>query len=134
MIQLLFVFSDFGLLALRLVLGLIMVAHGWPKIKNLQKTKAEFAMMGFRPPLFWGIAAGAVELFGGLMIIFGFLTQIAALFIFIQFIVAILKVKRKAGFVNGYEFDLLIAAAALAFVFFGGGLYGLDEFFKILIY
>lgn len=134
MIQPLFLFSDIGLLALRTALGLIMIVHGWPKIKNLKKTKEEFALMGFKPAFLWGLIAAKVEFFGGLMIIFGLLTQIIAFLIFIQFMVAILKVKRKTGLMNGYEFDLLIAAAGLTLVFFGAGDYSLDEFFKIIVY
>src|SRR3989344_2957465 len=131
MIQPLFIFSDWSILILRIILGLVLLAHGWPKIKNLSSTAQNFAGMGFKPARFWGTIAAVVEFFGGLFLIFGFLTQSVALLVAIQFIVAILKVKGKQGFVNGYELDLLILGAALLLVTVGGGFYGLDVFLNL---
>lgn len=127
MIQPLFVFYDWGLLALRVVLGVVMVAHGFPKLKNLKATGGGFAAMGFKPGVFWAVVVGVVEFVGGLMLIAGFLTQLAALFVFLQFLVVIFKVKRGKGFTWGYEFDLLIAAAALLLMTTGGGLWSVEQ-------
>lgn len=134
MIQPLFVFSDWGLLILRVALGVIMVAHGWPKLKNLKGTAAGFKAMGFKPPKFWGTVAAIVEFFGGLALILGLFTQFFAFLIAIQFIVAILKVKGKMGFVNGYEFDLLILAAAFALMILGAGAISLDTAWGTILY
>lgn len=133
MIQPLFIFSDWGILVLRVVLGLILVFHGWPKIKNIKGT-VEWMSQTFKPSLFWATAVSLVEFVGGLMLIFGFLTQPIALLVAIQFSVIILKVNRQKGFVGGYEFDLLILAAALALVTLGSGTYALDDYFGLWIY
>lgn len=134
MIQPLFLFSDWGLLILRVVLGLVLVVHGWPKIKNLKATGEGFAGMGFKPGIFWGTVAAVTEFVGGLFLIFGFLIQAAALFIAIQFIVILLTVKRRNRLVGGYEFELLILAAALALATIGGGSFGLDYFWSFWLY
>jgi uncharacterized membrane protein YphA (DoxX/SURF4 family) len=134
MIQSLYVFSDSGLLILRAVLGLVLLVHGWPKIKNLRGTVGSFEMMGFRPGIFWGALVVFAEVVGGLAIIFGFFTQIVAFIVAIEFIVIILKVNLKKGLVNGFEFDLLILAATLVLVTSGGGLYSLDDILGITVY
>ncbi len=127
MIQPLFVFYDWALLALRVVLGIIMVAHGFPKLRNLKATGSGFAAMGFRPGAFWAAVAGTVEFAGGLMLLAGFATQLAALFIFVQFLIIIFKVNLKKGFRGGYEFDFLIAAAALLLAATGGGSWSVEQ-------
>ena len=134
MIQPLFIFSDWSVLILRIILGLVLIVHGWPKIKNLSANAQNFVAMGFKPAKFWGTIAAVVEFLGGLLLILGFLTQLVAFFVVIQFVVAILKVKIKQNFVGGYELDLLILGAALLLMTVGGGFYGLDDLFGFFIY
>jgi putative oxidoreductase len=127
MIQPLFVFYDWGLLALRLVLGVILVAHGLPKLRNLGATAKGFETMGFKPGALWAAVASIVEAVGGLLIIVGFATQLAAFFVFLQFLIIIFKVNGKKGLVGGYEYDLLIAAAALLLATTGGGQWSIEQ-------
>ncbi len=136
MIQPLLVFSDWGIFVLRVVLGLIMVAHGLPKVKNLKKTAESFKGMGFWPAGFWATVVAFVEFGGGLALIFGFLTQFFALLIAIQFIVILLKLKFKpeAKFKGGYEFDLLIFASALILATLGGGALSLERALGLILY
>ena len=52
---------------LRIVLGVVFVAHGYPKLfKNFSGTAGWFDSIGFRPGKFWALVAGGVEFFGGL--------------------------------------------------------------------
>ncbi len=134
MIQPLWVFSDWGLLILRVVLGLILVVHGWPKLKGLKQTAENFSQMGFQPGIFWATIIMLLECFGGLLLFLGFFTQIIALFVAIEFIVILLKVKRKAAFVGGCELDLLILAAALALLTLGAGRFSLDSVFGLVLF
>lgn len=134
MIQPFFVFSDWGLLALRFVLGLIMLRHGWPKVKDLKSTASSFEAMGFKPAKFWGPLVAFLEFVGGIALILGVFTQIFAILFFIEFVVAVLKVTGKKGLMGGYEFDLLILAALLALIVLGGGSFGADSFFGLLLY
>ena len=130
----LYVFSDFALLFLRVVLAIIFVAHGWSKIKNLKGTGGWLSSVGLKPGIFWALVVSCFEFFGGLLVIAGAFTQIIALGWVIIMLVAILVVKRKLGLVGGYEFELLLIATALALVTLGGGTYSLDDFFFIFLY
>ena len=107
--QLLFVFNDWAILLIRAVLGAILIINGFPKIKNLKGTIANFPQMGFKPGWLWGPLVAFVEFFGGIALVLGFYTQIFALLIAGQFTtIVIWKIIRKQKFVGGLEFDLLI--------------------------
>ncbi|MDP1706409.1 MAG: DoxX family protein [bacterium] len=133
MIQFLFVFSDWGILALRFFLGAILMKHGWPKISRLRETAVSFTGMGFKPALFWATIVAIVEFIGGLALVGGLFTQIFAGLIFIQFLVIILKLKRKTGF-GSWEFDGLIAAAALILLVLGSGRFSLETFWNLIVF
>ena len=120
-------FKLFAPLILRLVLGVVFIAHGYPKLfKDFAGTVGWFDSVGVKPAKFWVLVVGIVEFFGGIALIIGFATQLAALLIAINMLGAISLVKRKMGLVNGYEFDLALLAMALALVFLGAGFYAID--------
>ena len=120
-------YSNFGPLILRLVLGLVFVGHGYPKLfGGFSQTVGFFESVGIKPGKFWVFVVGAVEFFGGIALVLGFATQLAALLIAINMVVAMAKVKFKIGFVNGYEFDLILLAAALSLTLTGAGAYAID--------
>ena len=120
-------YSNFGPLILRLVLGLVFVAHGYPKLfGGFSQTVGFFESVGIKPGKFWVFVVGAVEFFGGIALVLGFATQLAALLIAINMVVAMAKVKFKIGFVNGYEFDLILLAAALSLTLTGAGAFAID--------
>ena len=135
MIPSLIFYADWALLILRVVVGIIFIAHGWPKFKNLKQNAQNFAMMGFKPGAFWGTIVAFVELLGGLALIAGFFTQIAALLLAIDMLVAFLwKVKGGQKLVSGFELDLTLMAAALLIATIGSGIYGLDRYWTIALY
>ena len=132
LLNLLLVFSDWSLLGLRLVFGAIFIAHGWPKIKNLKTNSQNFEMMGFKPGAFWGTIVAFVEFFGGLAIIVGLYTQIAALLLAINMAVATLwKIKRGQKFIGGFELDLTLFVVGLTPATLGAGIYSLSQFYHI---
>lgn len=134
MIQPLFVFYDWALLALRVALGVILVAHGFPKLKDLKGTSAWMASIGLRPGILFAAVAAFLEFFGGLALIAGLFTQGVALLVLVQFLAIIFKVNRAKGLVDGYEFDLMIAAVAALLATTGGGLFGLDDALGVFFY
>lgn len=134
MIQFLLIFGDWGLLVLRVIMGFIMVKHGWPKVKDLKTTAANFEGMGFKPGRFWGTLVALAEFIGGLALIFGFLTQVFAIILLVEFAVILLAIKRKAGFVGGYEFELLIFGVLLLLALFGAGSVSLDWNLGLVIF
>src|SRR3989344_2429492 len=103
MITYLFIWSGITLLLLRIFYGVLFVAHGWPKIKDLMQNAKNFEGMGFRPGLFWGTLVALLEFFGGLAIIAGPFTQVLGLLLAVEMIVAtIWRLKMKHKFVGGY--------------------------------
>ena len=129
---------SYGLLVLRLALGGIMAAHGAQKLfgwwggPGLSGTTAMCVNLGYRQPFLMGMALAAAELGGGLSLATGLLTPLGALAVTVVMITAVYLVHRARGFFNtagGYEFNLLIAAAALALVATGPGRFSLDRAF-----
>ncbi len=116
---------DIALLILRIGLGIIFILHGLPKIKNPTGMKG---MIGTLP----SILAAIAEFFGGLGILFGFLTQIAALGPLVVMLGALYfhKFKWKDVFIGkekvGYEYPFILCLVALALVFLGAGAYSVD--------
>lgn len=117
---------DISMLLLRLALGLIFIAHGWPKVKNIKMTAHHFESMGFRPGNLWGTLVSLVEFFGGLAVFFGLFAPIGALGIAVVMLVALFwKIGKGQGLIGGFELDLILLAAALAVVFMGPGIYAI---------
>ncbi|KKU91636.1 MAG: DoxX family protein [Candidatus Jorgensenbacteria bacterium GW2011_GWA1_48_11] len=133
MIQPLLVFSDWGIFILRVALGLILVAQGWPKIKNIKNMSGRTGET-FKPGILGATAASLTEFVGGLCLIFGFLTQVAAFFVAIEFLAIIFKVKKEKSPVDGFELNLLVLASALILLTLGSGGVSLDNYLGILLY
>jgi putative oxidoreductase len=125
-------------LVVRLVLGVIFVAHGAQKIGVFGGDGLSGTVDTFQT--YWGIPAYLTyltvlaELGGGLGLIFGFLTRLCGLGILVVMIVAIAVVHGANGFWNmgtasgspGFEFNLALAAMALYFLLAGAGPWSLD--------
>lgn len=127
---------DVGLLILRLVVGLGLAAHGAQKLfgwfggYGIAGTGQFFEGLGFRPGRLHAFQAGVAEVFGGLFLAAGFLTPVAAAAILAVMLVAAVSVHLKAGFfahAGGYEYTLVLGAAALALAFTGPGALSLDR-------
>jgi putative oxidoreductase len=127
---------DVGLLILRLVVGLSLAAHGAQKLfgwfggYGISGTGQFLEQLGFRPGRLHAIQAGLTEVLGGLFLAAGFLTPAAAAAVVAVMLVAAVSVHLKAGFFahsGGYEYTLVLAAAALALAFTGPGALSLDH-------
>ena len=122
-----------ALTTLRVAVGVIMVAHGWQKLMDPEATTASFASMGiFVPELsVWLAIVG--ELFGGLGLLVGFSTRVAALGPVCVMLGAIVWVHLGNGLFatnGGFELPLVILLAALYFVFRGAGPISIDALAK----
>jgi len=116
-----------ALLLLRIVLGAIMIAHGYPKVFGGLHHHVQFVgSLGI--PGWLAYLSAFAEFFGGILVIAGLVTRIAAFAILVDISIAIVKVHWKHGLTGpgGYEFPLAIAAISLALVFFGAGPIALD--------
>jgi putative oxidoreductase len=126
--------NDLALLLLRLALGGTMWAHGAQKLLGLfgghgpQPFVQFIVSLGFPPAMGWLVIA--VEFFGGIAVILGVLSRLAALGLAVDMVVALVKVHLSNGFFlggpkPGYEFVLLLAAVAFSIVLTGPGRYAL---------
>jgi len=121
---------DYGLLILRVVLGIVMVAHGSQKLFTFgyPGVTAGMAQAGLPLPQLSAALIIAAEFGGGLLLIAGLLTRFAAASIAFGMAVASIQVHLPNGFFapNGYEFTLMLASAALAVVLTGPGRFAVD--------
>lgn len=121
-------YSDWALLALRLVLGAILLIHGIPKLRNWKEKTAWFQSVGFKPGWLWGTIAGILEVFGGLALLIGFRTRLAALLFVLEFVAIIVwRLLRRDKF-SAMELDLVILSSALVLLTVGGGMYALGRY------
>ena len=128
MFPLYFLYDQWPVLILRIALGVIFVAHGWPKLRNLKTTAKNFDGMGFKPGALFGTITALLEFFGGIALVIGFLTAaFAGLFVLEFAVILIWKWARRLPLVGGWELDLLIFAAVLALFALGGGAFSLDR-------
>jgi len=114
----------------RVVLGAIMMAHGWGKViprGSLYNFAHTVAHLGL--PYWLGYVAAFTEFFGGIALILGLLTPIAALGIAIEMAVAIMKVdlRHRLTGPQGYEFPLSLLALALMILADGPGYLAVDR-------
>jgi putative oxidoreductase len=130
------VLMSVGLLILRLVVGLGLAAHGAQKLfgwfggYGIAGTGQFFEQLGFRPGRLQATLAGLAEFVGGLFLAAGFLTPAAAAAIVAVMLVAAVSVHVAKGFFatgGGYEYTLVLGAAAAALAFTGPGAASLDH-------
>jgi putative oxidoreductase len=118
-----------ALLLLRLTLGIIFIFHGYPKLfTHTRETIEMFEHMGF--PGYFAYIAGAIEFFGGMVLIIGLFTRVAGLLLAGEMAIAVWRVHLPQGpitLVKNYEFPLVLGAAAFTVACVGAGLISLDH-------
>jgi putative oxidoreductase len=126
----------YGLLIIRVVVGLTLAAHGAQKLFGWfggggpQGTAAGFEKMHFRLPLVMAALAGLAEFGGGILFAAGLLTPFAAFGLIVVMLIAIATVHWPNGFWatgGGYEFNLAIIAVAIGVAAAGPGRFSLDR-------
>jgi putative oxidoreductase len=121
--------APFALTTLRVVVGVVMAVHGWLKLEDYGAWVANVERLGVPEPEVLAAIAVAAELGGGVALILGFLTPLAALLVFGQMIAAIALVHpdRFLAQDGGMEYPLVLAATALFFVARGAGPISIDH-------
>lgn len=110
---------NFAPLSLRIIAGIGFMMHGLPKLLDIAGTQTSFMNMGLPPEV--AIIIGLLEFLGGLAILLGIFTRIAAGLLVINMIGAILQVKLAKGFIGGFELDLLYLAIMISLMISGPG-------------
>src|SRR6266436_840524 len=134
-------YGDWDVTIVRIVLGVFFFAHGaqmalgWFGGAGLRGTVRVFReQLQIPAPL--ALLSIAAEFLGGLGLIVGFLSRIAALGIAAVMIVALIAVHRKFGFFmnwygekkgHGIEYHILVLALALTVMIKGAGAFSLDQ-------
>lgn len=113
-----------------------MAAHGAQKMfgwfggHGIQGTAGWLEAMGMRPARVYAAGNGLAEFGGGALLVLGLLTPLGSAAVAGVMFVAIATVHWKNGFFNssgGYEFNLLIVAAAIGLAFTGPGTISIDD-------
>jgi uncharacterized membrane protein YphA (DoxX/SURF4 family) len=119
----------------RIVVGLIFLTEGIQKylFPELLGT-GRFMKIGFANPAFWAYFTGSFEIVCGILILFGLLTRLASVPLFIIMSVAFVTTKYtlliEKGFwifAHEYRTDFAMTMLLLLFLFFGGGSFSLDK-------
>ena len=126
---------NFALLGLRLLLALVMLAHGINHIfggGKIDGTGDWFASMGMRPGWLHAWAASGTEVGAGVMLAAGLLTPLAAGGVVGVMAVAFVVNHRKNGFFifrpgEGYEYVLTLTVMALVAATLGPGEWSIDD-------
>lgn len=112
---------------LRVVCGLALVTHGFPKIMNPFGAVGMVEGLGFYPGVLWSPLLSATEFFGGLFLAIGFLTRPAALATTVVLLVTVWFhwITQGQGY-GGAEKSILWAAITLFFAVRGGNSQSVD--------
>jgi putative oxidoreductase len=127
--------AEFAPLVVRVIVGVIISAHGWQKLMG---GPANFAggltHLGVPLPGLMAWVVTFVELVGGILLIVGLFSRLAALLLTIEFIVIILTVKIHVPLIAppnsaypGTELDLALLAGFLVVLLMGPGRISLDH-------
>ena len=124
---------DLALLAGRISLGVILIAHGWQKLSDqgLAGTAAGFGEMGVPLPTVSAYYATFVELVGGIALILGLALPLVGLLVALDMAGAMVLVHLPNGLFaanGGYELVLAIGAGALILAAAGSGRLGIDHY------
>lgn len=125
---------ELGLTILRIVLGVIFVVHGLPKLTGgIEGTVQFFSGLGIPAPLIAAWFIALLETLGGIALLIGLFVTPAALLLTVHMLTGLILVHAPNGFyvigggTNGIEFNLILIASLLAMVFCGPGLAAIDN-------
>jgi putative oxidoreductase len=127
--------TSLGLLLLRIVVGVVMFAHGWNHVfggGKIAGTGRWFESLGMRPGILHAWTASLTELGAGVLLVLGLLTPFAGGAVVGVMLVAWITNHLRNGFFifrpgEGYEYVMTLTFCGLALAFTGGGRFSLDH-------
>lgn len=125
---------SFGLLLIRLVIGLIFMGYGLQKLLGwfggygLKGTGGFMDSLGLKPGVLMALVAGLFEAVGGFLFASGIWLTAGSVMITLIMLGAIFTVHGKNGFwqsKNGFEYNLVLLAIVVGVALIGPGAYTL---------
>jgi putative oxidoreductase len=107
------------------MLGAAMIAHGSRIVFGVMSGHVKL-VTGIGIPSWLAYVSGYTEFLGGMLLVAGLITRVAAIAVCINMMVAVLKVHLHQGLVGGYEYPLALATVAFAILCFGPGPISVD--------
>ena len=123
---------DFGLLLLRVGIGIMFTIHGYPKLVGGPEKWMELGgvmkMLGLNfAPAVWGFLAAIAEAVGGQLIAIGLFFRIACALLVVTMLVATAMHLKSGDAFNAYSHALESLFLFLGLAFIGPGRYSLDQ-------
>lgn len=125
-------FRNFGLLILRIGIGIMFMLHGWPKLIGGPEKWAQIGqamgLIGIEQfPEIWGFMAAFAEVVGGFLLIVGLLFRPACILLLFTMIMATTKHYLGGDGFGGYSHAAEAAILFFSLLFIGPGKYSLDK-------
>lgn len=125
-------YKDFGLLVIRVGLGIMFIYHGYPKLLGgphlWEQVGASTKYVGINfAPVFWGFMAALVEALGGFLLIVGLAFRPVCLLLLINMIVAAISHIGGGDGISGASHAIEDAIVFAGLLFIGPGRYSVDK-------
>lgn len=122
---------EIGNVLIRVVLGIIFMVHGFDKfLSGIANVVERFEEYGIPFATLVAFVIAFIELIGGTFLILGFSTRFVAGVFIVIMLGAIITVHFEQGFLQGYEFNIVLIAMASYLVITGTKLFSLDSRFE----
>ncbi|MCJ7781293.1 MAG: DoxX family protein [Acidimicrobiia bacterium] len=128
---------DWTMALLRVIAGVVILAHGVKHARGRIKTAQWFGSIGFRQPELQWLASTATEIGVGVLLIVGLGTPVAAAGLVAVMVVAFWTVHRSVGFWvtarpdEGWEYVLVLGTVGTAVAIGGPGEFSIDAMLGI---
>jgi putative oxidoreductase len=123
--------QGWGITVLRVVVGIVFLAHGGQKlfVWGFSNVAGFFGQVGIPLPMLAAIVVTLVEFLGGLALVVGLFTRWVAIPLALNMLVATLTIHLRGGFFvpEGVEFTLTLLAANVALALLGSGEASVDK-------
>jgi putative oxidoreductase len=125
-------YKNFGLLIIRIGLGIMFIYHGFPQlgggIKAWEETGSSTKYIGIHFwPVLWGLLSAATETFGGFLLVIGLAFRPVCLLLLINLIVATAMHLGKGDGIMGASHAIEDAVMFAGLLFVGPGRYSVDK-------
>ncbi|QSB24224.1 DoxX family protein [Curtobacterium sp. 24E2] len=125
--------TSIGLTALRIVLGVVFIAHGAQKFaQGIPNVAQGFSGMGVPLADVAAPLVAGLELVGGVLLVLGIATRVVGVLLAVDMVVAGLLAHASSGFYSqdgGFEYVLVLAVGSLVVALTGPGRFSLDAVF-----